>query len=116
MITITGFRTAVNRTTGVAFQSLILSGSPIGVTSANGNVRFDNPRTSVPTTMSIAECEAAVGQHVDGTIERVTVAPYQFVNAAGETVTATSRWTYKPVAKVAAAPVASKAIASELVS
>jgi hypothetical protein len=116
MITITGFRTAVNKATGVAFQSLILSGTPIGVTSANGNVRFDNPRTSVPTTLTVAECEAAVGQHVDGAIERVQVAPFQFVNAAGETITATSRWQYKPAAKVAAKAVAPKAIASELVS
>lgn len=116
IVTIIGIVENTNKTTGEIFYSLILSGKPEAVVSANGVMRIETPSVRLTTPMTKQQAEFCIGQTMRGRIVKTKVEPYEFVNSKGETVTTDIRRVFVPdgAKAVTAKPVVANA-ESELV-
>ena len=97
MVTVTGYR-EVEKTNGETFISLELSGGLELVQSqTTGNWYATVRKVRIASTFNETVAEMMIGQQIEGSIERVTVPPYEFVNKrTGEVMTLQHSYTYRP--------------------
>jgi hypothetical protein len=52
-------------------------------------------KASIPSTFDEATCKSLIGQQLDGSIEKMEFAPYEFINEeTGEVITLDQRWLF----------------------
>jgi len=97
MVTVTGYR-EVEKTNGETFISLELSGGLELVQSqTTGNFYATVRKVRIPSTFDETVAEMMIGQQIEGSIERVTVEPYNYVNkTTGEVMTLQHSYVYRP--------------------
>ena len=80
MVTVTGYQ-EVAKKDGSTFISLELSGGVELVQSqTSGGFYATVRKVRIPSTFDETIAKMIIGQQIEGSIERVTVPPYEFVN------------------------------------
>ena len=97
MVTVTGFK-EVAKNEGGTFISLELTGGLELVQSqSTGKFYATVRKVRIPSTFDESIAKMMIGQQIEGTIERVTVAPYEYVNkTTGEIMMLQHSYTYRP--------------------
>lgn len=97
MVTIVNFEKRQSKT-GNEFLALILQGGVEMVRSAEtGQFYATVKRCSVPSTLDEATCTQMIGTQLDGSIQKLSCEPYEYVVAdTGEVIELAHRWTYVP--------------------
>ena len=97
MVTVTGFK-EVEKKDGSTFISLELTGGVELVQSqTTGNFYATVRKVRIPSTFDSNIAKMMVGEKIEGTIERVTVASYEYVNkTTGEIMILQHSYTYRP--------------------
>ena len=95
MVTIKDF-TKAEKDNGETFFVLIAEGTPQPVQSTlTGKIYFTAHRARIPTTLDEKACKALIGTELEGTIEKVSCEPYNYVSEqTGEIFSLTHRWEY----------------------
>jgi len=101
MVTVTGYQ-EVAKKDGSTFISLELSGGVELVQSqTSGGFYATVRKVRIPSTFDATIAKMIIGQQIEGSIERVTVPPYEFVNKrTGEVMTLQHSYTYRPKGSV----------------
>lgn len=97
MVTVTGYK-EVEKTNGETFISLELSGGLELVQSqTTGNFYATVRKVRIPSTFDETIAKMLIGQQIEGSIERVTVEPYNYVNkTTGEVITLQHSYVFRP--------------------
>jgi hypothetical protein len=97
MVTIVNFEKRQSKT-GNEFLTLILQGGGEMVRSAEtGQFYATVKRCSVPSTLDEATCKQMIGTQLDGSIQKLSCEPYEYVVAdTGEVIELAHRWAYVP--------------------
>jgi hypothetical protein len=97
MVTIVNFEKRQSKT-GNEFFALILQGGVEMVRSAEtGQFYATVKRCSVPSTLDEATCKLMVGSQLDGSIQKLSCDPYEYVvPETGEVIELAHRWSYLP--------------------
>lgn len=97
MVRITGFR-SVETEDGNKYVRLIVSGDIEMVQSANtGNFYATSKKASISCTFDEQQAQLMIGKELDGTINKISVDPYEYTLDSGETIQMTHRWVYAPL-------------------
>jgi hypothetical protein len=97
MLTIINFEKRQSAS-GKEFFSLILQGGVEMVRSAeSGQYYATIKRCSVTSTLDEEACKAMLGEQLEGKIEKVRCAPYEFmIPQTGEVIELSHRWSFVP--------------------
>jgi len=97
MVTVTGYK-EIAKKDGGTFISLELSGGlELVQSSSSGGFYATVRKVRIPSTFDETIAKMMIGQQIEGSIERVTVPPYEFVNKrTGEVMTLQHSYTYRP--------------------
>jgi hypothetical protein len=101
-VKVVGYAERANKLTGLTFIALILAGAIQAVKSATGTLRLETPKASIPTNLTKEQAEHLVAseQELDGEIENIQVAKYQFTGTDGVVRESDRRWQFKPGASM----------------
>lgn len=101
MVTVSNFH-KVEKKDGTSFFSLELTGSLEMIQSQATGGFYATVRTCrIPSTFTEKVAEQMVGQQIEGSIERVTVDPYDYINKqTGEVMQLQYSWAYRPKGSV----------------
>ena len=97
MVTVTGYK-EIAKKDGGTFISLELSGGLELVQSQTSGAFYATVRkVRIPSTFDETIAKMMVGQQIEGSIERVTVPQYEFLNKrTGELMVLQHSYTYRP--------------------
>lgn len=97
MVTVTGFK-EIAKKDGGTFISLELSGGlELVQSSSSGGFYATVRKVRIPSTFDETVAKMMIGQQIEGSIERVTVPQYEFVNKrTGEVMLLQHSYTYRP--------------------
>ncbi|MDR1706734.1 MAG: hypothetical protein LBR46_01875 [Prevotella sp.] len=97
MVTIINYK-EVQTEDGRHFVSIELQGEPrLEQSSTTGNFYLTANKTRVSTALPIEACKMLIGQTMSGTVEKVQVEPYPYVNKeTGESFTLDYAYVYRP--------------------
>ena len=97
MVTIVNFEKRQSKT-GNEFLALILQGGVEMVRSAEtGQFYATVKRCSVPSTLDEATCTQMIGSQLDGSIQKLSCDPYEYVvPETGEVIELSHRWSFVP--------------------
>ena len=95
MVTIVDYRERQN-SEGETFYALIVESGLEAVKSLEtGKTYFTKKKASVPSTFTEEECQALLGEQMDGSVKRVNCDPYEFTDeSTGEVIKLSHRWEY----------------------
>ncbi len=102
MVTVTAFHEVVKKDK-TTFISLELSGGLEILQSQNTGKFYATVRKSrIPSTFDANMAQMMIGQQLEGSIERVIVDPYEYVNkTSGEVIMLQHSYAYRPKGAVA---------------
>lgn len=97
MVTIVNFEKRQSKT-GNEFFALILQGGIEMVRSVEtGQFYATVKKCSVPSTVDEATCKQMIGTQLEGSIQKLTCEPYEYVvPETGEVIELAHRWSYVP--------------------
>lgn len=97
MVTIINYK-EVQTEDGRHFVSIELQGEPkLEISSTTGNFYLTANKTRVSTALPIEACKMLIGKQLPGTVEKVQVEPYPYVNKeTGEAFTLDYAYVYRP--------------------
>jgi hypothetical protein len=97
MVRVSGYQ-EVAKSNGESFIALELTGGLEMVqSSSTGKFYATVRKVRVPSTFDENIAKMMIGEQLDGSIERVTVEPYRYVNkTTGEVMTLQHSYTYRP--------------------
>ena len=95
MVKITDYKTMKNEL-GESFHALVVQGGLESVRSKETNRTYFTVRqTSVPCTFDEDTCKSLIRSELDGSVVRVEVDPYEYINEeTGETMMLSHRYEY----------------------
>lgn len=97
MVTIVNFEKRQSKT-GKEFLALILQGGVEMMRSAEtGQFYATVKRCSVPSTLDEATCKLMIGSQLDGSIQKLSCDPYEYVvPETGDVIELSHRWSFVP--------------------
>jgi hypothetical protein len=96
MVQIIGFEKKQSKTKE-SYAVLILQGEPeIMISKSSGRPYVSARKTTIPCALEENQARALLGKELPGTIERVSVTPFQLTLASGKKVKISSAFQYMP--------------------
>lgn len=97
MVTIINYK-EVQTEDGRQFVSIELQGEPkLEISATTGNFYLTANKTRVSTALPIEACKMLIGQKLPGTVDKIQVDPYPYVNKeTGEAFTLDYAYVYRP--------------------
>jgi hypothetical protein len=97
MVTIVNFEKRQSKS-GKEFFILMLQGGIEMVRSSETGMFYATiKKCSIPSTMDESTCKSMIGQQIEGSIQKVSCDPYEYVvPETGEVIELSHRWSYVP--------------------
>ena len=96
MVQIIGFEKKQSKSKE-SYAVLILAAEPeVMISKSSGRPYISVRKTSIPCALEESQAQALIGKELPGTIERVSVTPFQLTLASGKKVKISSAFQYKP--------------------
>jgi len=97
MVTVTGFKEIAKNDGGTFISLELSSGLELVQSQTTGNFYATTRKVRLPSTFDANVAQMMIGQQIEGTIERVTVPQYQFLNKrTGEVMYLQHSYAYRP--------------------
>jgi hypothetical protein len=97
MVQIIGFEKKKNEKTKASYSILILAGDPeVMISKTSGRPYISARKTTIPCALEENQAQALIGKELPGSIERVSVTPFQLTLASGKKVKISSAFQYMP--------------------
>lgn len=95
MVTITDYKT-IEKENGESFNLLIVQGGlQVEKSKTTGKTYFTAKTATVSSTFDENMCKSLIGQQIDGSVEKVSVEPYEYtVPSTGEIITLNHSYQY----------------------
>ena len=95
MVTIVDYAKRTNSDGENFFALIVESGLEAVKSQETGKTYFTKKKASVPSTFSEEECQALLGEQMDGSVKRVSCEPYEITDeSTGEVIKLSHRWEY----------------------
>jgi hypothetical protein len=96
MVQIIGFEKKQSKSKE-SYAVLILAAEPeVMISKSSGRPYISVRKTSIPCALEESQAQALIGKELPGTIERVSVTPFQLTLASGKKVKISSAFQYMP--------------------
>ena len=87
MVQIVAFQKKENSRTKESYSVLVLQGEPeVLISKSSGRPYISAKKTTIPCALKENQAQALIGKDLPGTIERVSVTPFQLTLASGKKV------------------------------
>ena len=96
MVTISDYQPRVDSKGATFFVLILSSGIELVKSKKSGNTYFTERKCSKTCTFSETTCKALLGKDLPGSVERVTVEPYEYTTRDGEKIMLDFKWEYNP--------------------
>src|ERR1035437_7285151 len=97
MVQIIAFQKKENSRTKESYSVLVLQGEPeVLISKTSGRPYISARKTTIPCALEENQAQALLGKESPGTIERVSVTPFQLTLASGKKVKISSAFQYMP--------------------
>jgi hypothetical protein len=97
MVQIIAFQKKENSRTKESYSVLVLQGEPeVLISKTSGRPYISARKTTIPCALEENQAQALLGKELPGTIERVSVTPFQLTLASGKKVKISSAFQYMP--------------------
>jgi len=97
MVQIIAFEKKENSRTKETYSVLVLQGeTEVLISKSSGRPYISAKKTTIPCALEENQAQALIGKDLPGTIERVSVTPFQLTLASGKKVKISSAFQYMP--------------------
>ena len=97
MVQIIAFEKKENSRTKETYSVLVLQGEPeVLISKSSGRPYISAKKTTIPCALEENQALSLIGKDLPGTIERVSVTPFQLTLASGKKVKISSAFQYLP--------------------
>jgi hypothetical protein len=101
MVQIIGFEKKQNEKTKESYSVLVLAGDPvILISKSSGRPYVSVRKTTIPCALEDSQAKALIGKELPGSIQKISVKPFEVKLATGKKVKISTAFQYMPPEQV----------------